>query len=113
VLTDNGIQFTNLPKNLPRSVARYGAAGISVKIRRKARSEWLALMPNAHEGYVSWEKAETIRKIVGSNVPHQSPSRCAQARPQRRQRGRPASKASLPSVIGCRLNFWTSVYGRS
>src|SRR6267154_1468264 len=26
----------------------YGCAGVSVKIRRKARSEWLALMPNAH-----------------------------------------------------------------
>ena len=50
-------------------VARYGAAGLNVKIRRKARSEWLALMPNAHEGYVSWEKAETIRKMVSSNVP--------------------------------------------
>jgi Recombinase zinc beta ribbon domain len=25
--------------------------------------------PNAHEGYVSWEKAETIRKMVSSNVP--------------------------------------------
>jgi hypothetical protein len=40
-----------------------------VKIRRKARSDWLALMPNAHEGYVSWEKAEAIRKMVSSNVP--------------------------------------------
>jgi DNA invertase Pin-like site-specific DNA recombinase len=50
-------------------VARYDAAGVNVKIRRKARSEWLALMPNAHEGYVSWEKAETIRKMVSSNVP--------------------------------------------
>jgi hypothetical protein len=38
-------------------------------IRRKARGDWLALMPNAHEGYVSWEKAETIRKMVSSNVP--------------------------------------------
>ena len=26
-------------------------------------------MPNAHEGYVSWEKAETIRKMVSSNIP--------------------------------------------
>jgi hypothetical protein len=26
-------------------------------------------MPNAHEGYVSWEKAETIRNMVSSNVP--------------------------------------------
>jgi DNA invertase Pin-like site-specific DNA recombinase len=49
--------------------AGYDAAGVSVKIRRKARGDWLALMPNAHEGYVSWEKAETIRKMVSSNVP--------------------------------------------
>src|SRR6266516_1555778 len=42
--------------------AGYNAAGVSVKIRRKVRSDWLALMPNAHEGYVSWEKSETIRR---------------------------------------------------
>ena len=33
------------------------------------RSDWLTLQPNAHEGYVSWEKAETIRKMVNSNGP--------------------------------------------
>ena len=49
--------------------AGYEGAAVSVKIRRKARSDWLALMPNAHEGYVSWEKAETIRKMVSSNIP--------------------------------------------
>jgi DNA invertase Pin-like site-specific DNA recombinase len=43
----------------------YGA----VKIRRKTRTDWLALMPNAHEGYVSWERAEAIRTMVSSNVP--------------------------------------------
>lgn len=47
----------------------YGADGVSVKIRRKARTDWLALMPNAHEGYLSWEKAEAIRTMVSSNVP--------------------------------------------
>jgi DNA invertase Pin-like site-specific DNA recombinase len=47
----------------------YSADGASVKIRRKARTDWLALMPNAHEGYVSWERAEAIRKMVSSNVP--------------------------------------------
>jgi hypothetical protein len=47
--------------------AGHGAAG--VKAHRKARSDWLALMPNAHEGYVSWERAETIRKMISSNVP--------------------------------------------
>jgi hypothetical protein len=49
--------------------AGYGANGNGVKIRRKARSDWLALMPNAHEGYVSWEKAEAIRTMVSSNAP--------------------------------------------
>src|SRR5262245_39748940 len=47
----------------------YDGTGVKVKIRRKARSDWLALMPNAHEGYVSWEKAEAIRKMVSRNVP--------------------------------------------
>jgi DNA invertase Pin-like site-specific DNA recombinase len=49
--------------------AGYDAAGMRAKIRRKARSDWLTLIPNAPEGYVSWEKAETIRKMVSSNVP--------------------------------------------
>jgi len=49
--------------------AGYDAAGVRVKIHRKARSDWLALMPNVHEGYVSWERAETIRKMVSSNIP--------------------------------------------
>jgi Recombinase zinc beta ribbon domain/Recombinase len=48
--------------------AGYGAGGVGVKIRRKARAEWLALMPNAHEGYVSWEKSEAIRMMVSNNV---------------------------------------------
>jgi hypothetical protein len=47
----------------------YGGSGAGVKIRRKARSEWLALMPGAHEGYVSWERFEAIRTMVSSNIP--------------------------------------------
>ena len=46
--------------------AGYNADGVSVKSRRKARNEWLALMPNAHEGYVSWERFEAIRTMVSS-----------------------------------------------
>ena len=47
----------------------YGAHGASTKIRRKARSDWLALMPRAHEGYVSWERFEAIRTMVSGNIP--------------------------------------------
>jgi DNA invertase Pin-like site-specific DNA recombinase len=37
--------------------------------RRKPRHEWLALQPGAHEGYVDWERAEAIRRMVSDNVP--------------------------------------------
>jgi DNA invertase Pin-like site-specific DNA recombinase len=47
----------------------YGNLTVGKRVRRKARPDWLALMPNAHEGYVSWEKAETIRRMVSDNVP--------------------------------------------
>src|ERR1700694_801557 len=51
------------------AASAYSADGVSVKIRRKARTDWLALMPNAYEGYIGWERAEAIRKMVSSNVP--------------------------------------------
>ena len=48
----------------------YDAAGvIRPRSPRKARAEWLALIPDVHEGYVSWERAEAIRKMVSDNVP--------------------------------------------
>ena len=40
-----------------------------MRSRRKPREEWLALKPGAHEGYVDWERAEAIRKMVSDNVP--------------------------------------------
>ena len=53
-----------------RVATGYDAAGtIRARSRRKARAEWLALIPGAHEGYVSWERAEAIRKMVSDNVP--------------------------------------------
>ena len=56
----------------------YGKTGVSLQYdgartkalaRRKPRAEWLALQPGAHEGYVEWERAEAIRKMVSDNVP--------------------------------------------
>src|SRR6202453_337554 len=51
------------------AAAVYAADGIRVKTRRKARDEWLALKPGAHDGYVSWERFEAIRAMVAGNVP--------------------------------------------
>ncbi len=48
---------------------RYDGAGAMARPRRKPRVEWLALKPDAHEGYVDWDRAEAIRKMVSENVP--------------------------------------------
>ncbi len=48
---------------------RYDGSGAKVRPRRKAREEWLALQPGAHEGYVAGDRAEAIRKMVSDNVP--------------------------------------------
>jgi DNA invertase Pin-like site-specific DNA recombinase len=37
-------------------------------VRRKPREQWLALIPNAHEGYVSWEDFERIQQAMAENV---------------------------------------------
>jgi DNA invertase Pin-like site-specific DNA recombinase len=51
------------------AVAGFDAVGRTARIRRKARADWLALIPESHQGYVSWERAEAIREMVSSNVP--------------------------------------------
>jgi DNA invertase Pin-like site-specific DNA recombinase len=51
------------------AVAQYGGSTVGTKSRRKPRGEWLALQPGAHEGYVDWERAEAIRRMVSENIP--------------------------------------------
>lgn len=46
-----------------------GGSGVKACARRKMREDWLALQPGAHEGYIDWDRAEAIRKMVGDNVP--------------------------------------------
>jgi DNA invertase Pin-like site-specific DNA recombinase len=42
--------------------------GLSVqRTRRRPRDRWVALIPSAHEGYVSWENFERIQKMIISN----------------------------------------------
>jgi DNA invertase Pin-like site-specific DNA recombinase len=36
--------------------------------RRKPREQWLSFIPNAHEGYVSWERFEQIQRLVKNNL---------------------------------------------
>ena len=36
--------------------------------RRKPREQWLALIPLAHDGYVSWEQFERIQQTIAQNM---------------------------------------------
>ncbi|MCA6112949.1 recombinase family protein, partial [Bradyrhizobium cenepequi] len=47
----------------------YVERSAGVKIRRKARADWVCLKPGTHEGYVSWERFEAIRTMVSNNMP--------------------------------------------
>jgi DNA invertase Pin-like site-specific DNA recombinase len=68
--------------------------------RRKARGDWLALIPGAHEGYVSWERAEAIRAGQRQR-PREPRSRSAQARrcPARRSRSLPALRSQADGPL--------------
>ena len=36
--------------------------------RRKPREQWLSFIPNAHEGYVTWERFEHIQRLMKNNL---------------------------------------------
>jgi DNA invertase Pin-like site-specific DNA recombinase len=61
-----------------QATSRYDGAAARGGIRRKPRAEWLALHPGAHEGYVDWERAETIRRMIADNLSGQE--RCGAAK---------------------------------
>src|SRR5258707_15162884 len=70
-MIDNPIYGGAYAYGKSRVATGYDAAAgvIRPRSRRKARAEWLALIPGVHEGYVSWERSEAIRKMVSDNLP--------------------------------------------
>ncbi len=51
-----------------QTVTAYEGSGAQVRLRNKPRDEWLVLKPGSHEGYVEWERAEAIRKMLSNNA---------------------------------------------
>jgi len=49
-------------------VVRYDHGEPHAGSRRRPREEWLAFIPQAHEGYVSWDEFEQIRQTMAANV---------------------------------------------
>lgn len=60
-------------------------------IRRKPREHWLAFIPEAHEGYVSWEQFERVQVAIAQNT-------LGRGRVGAAQRG----AALLAGLLGCR-----------
>jgi DNA invertase Pin-like site-specific DNA recombinase len=50
------------------AVVRYTEGAPRKGLRRKAPGQWLALIPEAHEGYVSWEEFQRYRQAIADNV---------------------------------------------
>jgi Recombinase len=65
---------------------QYRRAGNGKKTiqRKREDSDWLACIPEAHPGYISWERFQENLRILesnghGYNVARASPRRCCQA----------------------------------
>jgi hypothetical protein len=67
-----------LMRMIPRSTAGQIDLFLSKRhvCRRKPREQWLALMPNTHEGYVTWEEFERIQALIRENLPGAEKTRC-------------------------------------
>jgi DNA invertase Pin-like site-specific DNA recombinase len=46
----------------------YEAGRPQKRFRRKQRDRWLALIPDSHDGYTSWEQFEQVRRMISDNV---------------------------------------------
>jgi DNA invertase Pin-like site-specific DNA recombinase len=74
------------------TVASFNGGASIVRTRDRPRDRWIALIPDAHEGYVSWEDFERIQKmIIGNRLSCGEPSGVA-------RRG----SAILAGVLRCR-----------
>ena len=73
------------------AVTRYDHDQPCQTIRRKQRDDWLSLIPNAHEGYVSWEQFERIQQMIADNS-------LGQGRPGAARQG----AALLAGLLRCR-----------
>ena len=49
-------------------ITSYAAGEPRQTIRRKPREQWLAFIPNAHDGYVSWEQFERVQAAIAQNT---------------------------------------------
>jgi len=46
----------------------YEAGQPRKRIRRKQRDQWLALIPDSHDGYTSWAQFERVQRMISDNV---------------------------------------------
>jgi hypothetical protein len=60
-------QLNILPACAPVNASMAASRLATHQTRRKPQDQWLALIPQAHEGYVSWADFERIQRMVRDN----------------------------------------------
>ncbi len=50
------------------AVVHYAEGSPRKRLRRKAPEQWLALIPDAHAGYISWQEFQRHRQAIADNV---------------------------------------------
>ena len=73
------------------STTHYVAGEARQYDRRKPREQWLVLIPNAHEGDVSWDEFERIQRMISANA--RAPGRLGAVR---------EGRALLGGLLRCR-----------
>jgi DNA invertase Pin-like site-specific DNA recombinase len=58
-------------------VTRYEGQSPRPGYQRKPREQWLSFIPNAHEGYVSYERFEQLQKLIAGNLMGREQHGCA------------------------------------
>ena len=70
-------------------VTGFDGAATKRRARRKPRHEWLALLPESHEGYIGWEEFQRVGRMLADNS-------CQNVGPARR------GAALLAGLLRCR-----------
>lgn len=52
---------------MTEQVARLDQGATTKRVRRRPRDQWLALIPEAHEGYIDWEQFQRIGRAITAN----------------------------------------------
>lgn len=55
---------------MTEQTTRFDEGATSKRSRRKPRDQWLALIPEAHDGYIDWDRFQCLGRTIAANSMH-------------------------------------------